>query len=314
MNKIKIIGTLVFLLSVTLAFLFNYTSEKNIKHTEFLNTINEQKDFTQEISKNIFYIYKDKECSTTTLDESIKSFLHQMDTKKQKLQLNKEIITLWNKFYLLVQDFRSNIKNTSLYSNIILEKEVRDIYNTNLKLIVEFDKLVKKEQESFERVQNIYILIQYLLFTVLVLLLVYLFTQLKSIISFIQQFLLTSKTILTNSSIKELEPIDISDNNSEISEAGKNFNLLLKKVNDSIENSSNSIEHTYKSLEIVEQNIEDIVELIYAMSEKSRDKELRKKEDAIIQSLEDLSSSTKNLKNVKLDLDELISHYKSYKA
>lgn len=314
MNRIKIIGILILMLSITLAVLFNYTSEKNIKHSELLNTINEQKDFTQEISKNIFYMHKDKECSTTALDDSIKSFLHQMNAKEHKLQLNKEIITLWNKFYLLVQDFRSNIKNTSLYSNIILEKEVRDIYNTNLKLIVEFDKLIKKEQESFDREQNIYILTQYILFAVLVLLLIYLFTQLKSIIAFIQKFLLTSKTILTNSSIKELEPIDISDNSSDISEAGKNFNMLLKKVNDSIQNSSNSIEHSYKSLEIVEQNIEDIVELIYAMNEKSRDKELRKKEDAIIQSLEELSSSTKSLRNVKSDLDELISHYKSYKA
>ncbi|OHE10035.1 MAG: hypothetical protein A2513_08015 [Sulfurimonas sp. RIFOXYD12_FULL_33_39] len=314
MNKIKIISILIFLLSVTLALFFNYISEKNIAHNEFLNTINEQKDFTQEISKNIFYIHKDKECPTNSLDSSIKNFLYQMNAKEQKLQLSKEIITLWNEFYFLVQDFRNQIKVKSIYSNIILEKEVRDIYNTNLKLIVEFDKLIKKEQENFDSKQNIYILTQYFLFAGLVLLLIYLFTQLKSTIAFIQKFLLASKTVLTNSSIKGLAPIDILDKNEDVSQASKNFNALLKKVNDSILNSSNSIEHSYKSLEILEQNIEDIIELIYEMSEKTRDKELIKKEDAIIQSLEELSSSTKSLKNVKSDLDDLISHYMSYKA
>ena len=71
------------------------------------------------------------------------------------------------------------------------------------------------------------------------------------------------------------------------------------------------MEHTYKSLEIVEQNIENLVELIYAMHEDSRDKELKKKEDAIIQSFEELSISAKKLKNLKSDLDSLITHTKS---
>ncbi|EDZ61603.1 hypothetical protein SMGD1_2344 [Sulfurimonas gotlandica GD1] len=38
------------------------------------------------------------------------------------------------------------------------------------------------------------------------------------------------------------------------------------------------------------------------------DKELTKKEDALIQSLEELTSSTLKLENLKADLDNLISH------
>ena len=64
MNKIKIAGVLLFILSIGLAILFYYTNNQNRVNTTLLNTINEQKAFTQEISKNIFYIYKNKNAST----------------------------------------------------------------------------------------------------------------------------------------------------------------------------------------------------------------------------------------------------------
>ena len=231
-----------------------------------------------------------------------------MSNKDQTLQRSKKIIKLWNDFYLHVQHFRDQNKNISPYSNIILQKSVKDIYNTNLKLVVEFDKLIKTEQINFDKKQNIFKFIQYTLFFVLVLLLLYLFTQLKSVITFIQTFLLTSKSIITNSTIKDLKPIEIKDDGSDISQASDNFNTLVKKINDSIEYSSNSIEHSCKSIEIVEQHVEEMVNLIYAMNKNPRDKELRKKEDAIIQSLEELSSTAQGLKNLKDDLDNLISH------
>ena len=75
MNKIKIVCAFIFIVAVTLALLFNYTSQENNSHDNFLNTVNEQKAFTQEISKNIFYIYKNKHASTKQLDVSIKEFI-----------------------------------------------------------------------------------------------------------------------------------------------------------------------------------------------------------------------------------------------
>ena len=306
MKKIKIAGALIFILSIVLSVIFIYTSKENLVHNNFTNSINEQKGFTQEISKNIFYIYKNKDASTETLDGSVKDFLEHMRGQNQAIQ-NKEIIILWNDFYLHVQHFRDQMKNSSIYSNILIEKSVKDIYNTNLKLIVEFDKLIKEEQINFDNKQNIYKPTQYMLFFILVLLLLYLFTQLKSIITFIQKFLLTSKSIITNSSIKELKPIEVNDIDSDISQASDNFNALVQKINTSIEHSGNSIEHSCKSLEIAEQHIEELVELIYAMNEHSEDKELTKKEDAVIQSLEELCSTARGLKNLKDDLDNLIS-------
>ena len=305
MNIIKIIGALIFILSITLAVLFNYTSKEDKAYDELINTIAEQKNFTQEISKNIFYIYKNKNSSTTALDNSVKHYLKHMSNKTKTLKRSEKIISLWNNFYLDVQKFRDQVKNISPYSNIILEKSVTNIYNTNLKLIVEFDKLIKIEEVKFNKKQDLFQSLQYTLFVVLVLLLLYLFTQLKTLLNFIQKFLFTSKSIISSSSIKELEPINIIQNSNDIAQASDNFNALIKKINNSIDDSSRSIQHSYKSLEICEEHIEELMDFIYTMDNDSRDKELRKKEDTIIQSLEELSQTSQNLKNLKNDLDNL---------
>ena len=311
MKKIKIVGAFIFILSITLALLFNKTSQENNLHNNFLNTINKQKAFTQEISKNIFYIYRNKESSTNQLDKSIKDFLLYMSNSGETHKQSQEIITLWNKFYLHVQNFRDKSKTTTLYENIILEDIVKDIYNTNLKLVVEFDKLIKADKTAFEKQVSMYKYTQYSLFVILVLLLIYIFTQLKSIVEFIQKFLSTSKSIITNSSIEDLKPIEVDNNSIDISKATDNFNTLVQKINNSVEHSSNSIEHSVSSLKILEQHIEELVELIYTMSEHSEDKELTKKEDAVIHSLEELCSTAKGLNNLKNDLDNLIFHSKS---
>ena len=318
MTRIKIVGILVLVLSIALALLSNYISDENKIHNKLLDTINAQKGFTQEISKNIFYIYKNHNASTEQLDDSIKKFQHNLNNRNNIFKpidsnvikaKSDEIVILWNQFYRHVQDFRDKNKIISTYSSILLEKVVNDIYNTNIKLVVEFNKLIEMHNSYCEETINIHKNIQYALFFALVLLLVYLFTQIKNVIAFMQKFIHTSKKIITNSSIKDLEPIDINNNSSEILEASNNFNYLVEKINDSIHHSTKSIEHSYKSLELVENNIEDLLELLYVMdNNEDIDKDLTKKEDALIQSLEELTSSTLKLENLKADLFNLTSH------
>ena len=107
------------------------------------------------------------------------------------------------------------------------------------------------------------------------------------------------------------EPIKVNNNSAELLEASNNFNFLVDKINTSVKYSSDSIEHSYKSLEFVENNINDLLELLSVMDDEGIDKELTKKEDALIQSLEELTSSTLKLQDLKEDLDNLISHHKS---
>ena len=320
MTKIKVVGALVFILSILLAVLFNYVSQQSKISTQMLNTINHQKAFTQEISKNIFYIYKNKDASTKQLDDSIKSFIANMNNRNEILnQVNSpdieketsKIVALWNKFYLEVQTFRDLSKTTTSYTSILLQKHVNKIYNLNLDLVVEFDKLINIHQEGLEKKITIYKNIESTLFFILVLLLIYLFTQVKEILTFIQKFLTTSKKVISNSSVKNLEPIstELNSSNTNISDATNNVNFLINQINTSIKYSSNSIEHSYQSLEVVENNIENFLELLYSMEEnKELDINLTKKEDAIIQTLEELTSATQHLKELKLDLDKLISH------
>ena len=321
MNKIKIVGVLVFVLSIILAILSSSISKSNTLNNEILDTINEQKAFTQEISKNIFYIYKNKNASSAQLDYSINRFVSNINdrnkilTQVSSLDIKKEnetIVLLWNEFYLYVQKFRDKSKVTSVYSNIILEDLVNKIYTINLKLVVEFDKLINLHHDYYDAKQEDIKNIQYMLFLLLIVLLIYLFTQVKIVISFVQKFLNTSKNIITNSSIKDLEYIEVEKNTDEVVEAANNFNFLVDKINKSIEFSSKSIENSSISLEVCEKNTEELLELLNEMHENEEiDDELTKKEDALILSLEELSNSARNLKNLKIDLDNLISHKKT---
>lgn len=319
MTKIKIVGILIFILSIALVFLSSYISEHNRLNKNQLDIINIQKSFTQEISKNIFYIYRHKNASTQQLDDSIKKFISNLESKGKAInpvnsteieRKNKEIIVLWNKFYLLVQNFRNQSKIISTYSMITIEGTVNAIYKLNLELVVKFNELIEMNTLYYQETINGYKNLQYMLFFILFLLFAYLATQLQSIISFIQKFTNTSNNIITNSSIKELKPIEVDGNSSELQLASKNFNILIDRINNSIKYSSDSIKHSYDSLELIDANVEDLLELLNTMDDDKVDKELNKKEDAIIQSLEELTNARLNLANLKTDLDNLISHYK----
>ncbi len=315
MNKIKVVGIFIFTLSIILAILSAYISKQNKINNDFLNTINVQKSFTQEISKTIFYLYKNQNSSYTGLDKSIKKFTLIMDEENKKIleitnekiiEQNKKIILLWNDFYLHVQKFRDQNKVTATYSSILLERTVNTIYNKNIRLIIELDKLIEIDKAHVYLSIETYRSIQYILFLILVLLLIYLFTQVKVIISFIQKFLHTSENIITNSSIKDLEHIRINNKSLDVSEATNNFNVLVDNINTSIEVSTHLLENSAKSLEQIENNIEDLLELLSVMDENKKiDKNLAKKEDAIIQSLEELSTSSQNLKALKVNLNNL---------
>jgi len=317
MQKIKITSIFVFLVSLILIVISIYISNQNNLETKFIDTINQQKTFTQEISKNIFYLYTKHDLNDTKLENSIEYFLLHHDNSMDKISFSATkkqkyvIAELWNNFYLSVEDFRATSRVTSAYSNIILEKNVNDIYNLNLTLIIEFDKLIKIHQIHFNNKLNGMRYIQYTLFFTLLSLLVYLFTQLKTIISFIQKFLHTSKSIIEQSTIRGLKPITVSNNNTEILEASKNFNLIVEKIDNSLQTATTSMENTFSSLEQVEDDIEDMLALFYQMNESDTiDTELTKKEDAVIESLEELISTRTHLQDLKKDLDSLITHSK----
>ena len=317
MKKIKVMIILISLLSIILLLVSISDSYNNKKNNKLLNTINIQKSFTQEISKNIFYIYKNREISTKELDNSIQEFINYIDKEDRvfaninspliKVQ-NGKIILLWNNFYLQVDKFRNQNSVISPYADILLGKLVKDIYNINIQLIIEFEKLIKLHQVHIDKREKVYKSIELIIFLFFILILIYLVWELKAVMIFIQKFLDNSKKIIKNASIKELQPIKMDNSNSDINKAKDNFNFLINKIDLSIKNSSNLIEQSTQSLETVEQNIEDLFELINLMDKDDKiDKELIKKEDILIQLLEELTVSNQNLSNLKESLDGLVS-------
>jgi hypothetical protein len=288
---------MVFVLSILLAFLSHYIADKNHINFDTIEKINKNKALIQDISKNILYIYKNP--NQASLDLTI----FNTDIK------SKETIFMWIKFKRLVQKFKNQNRVKTAYSHILIEKTVNDIYSMNLKLMVKFDKLIKHQIYTSNKEIQFYKTIQYILFLIMLLILIYLFSEIKIIISFIQQFSKNSKIVIQNSTVLGVNPIDIKSNNLEIIKATDDFNFLLNKINQSIEYSTLSMDNSLNSLEKIEDNIEEFLELIILMSkEKDIDTQITKKEDIVIESLEELMHLKAKLKNLKNNLNNLIKN------
>jgi hypothetical protein len=314
MNKIKFVGALIVVLLVILALFSKYISTQNSTNLNLLKTINEQKAFTQEISKNIFYIYKNKNSSTKELDKIMRLFIENMNNHENGLESveseeikreTQHIVLLWNEFYFLVQSFRDKSKlENNPYTSIILEKIVNKIYKKNLRLVMEFNRLIEIHKYYFDAVKEKNKYIQLFLFAILFTLLIYLFTQLQDLLLFIQKFLQTSKGIVQRSTVRGVEPITIKPKLDAISKASDDFNFLIQKINESVNHATESMQNSTNSLEQIESNIEDLLELIDIMDENnSLDKDLIKKENIMIEALEEVSNSLQRLKVLKQNLE-----------
>ena len=313
MNKIKILSALIFVLSLILAYYSKYVSQENDANINLLKTINEQKAFTQEISKNIFYIYNNRHASTKQLDESVDSFVENVNRRDEVVgnldnpkieEQTKKILKLWNNFYMLVQKFRDLSKMHNAYANIILEELMKDIYKENIDLVVEFNKLLVMHKAYFDGVKKKERVIQITLFLILLALLIYLFTQLKELLLFMQKFLDTSRKIIQKSTVQGIKPIETETKSEDVAHALQDFNFFIEKINKSIDYSAVSIEKSVESLEDIEKNIEDLLELIATMDEnESFDKELIQKEDILIESLDELSTTAKKLQTLQINLN-----------
>jgi len=305
MNKIKIVGALVFVLLIVLAVLSGFIANENRENSASLNFIHEQKAFTQEISKSIFYTYRNGEKESKTLDVAIKKYITNAKVNETEFTQNRVITTLWNIFYADVQKFENQQKITTGYNSVITAKLVNRIYHNNVLLVNEFDKLIALKQGKYNDDIDTYKQIQYVLFVVLILLLIYLFTQVREVIEFIHKFSKTSNSIIKNATIKGVEPLEIKPKESKLKEITKNYNQLVARINSSIEHTSKSINITTKSLEEVEQNIENFMELLATMEDKQSD-EVLKKEDVVIEVLEKLGSLNERLNQLRVELDSLV--------
>ncbi len=306
MHKIKIVSLLIIILSITLALLFNTISKKNSANAISISMINEQKSYVQEISKSILYLYKNKRSSMKQLESDMGNFLFNMEHKKENSSEHEALVKLCHAFYGVSQKFKKELEISTAYNSITIDEIVNDIYKKNQNLIVAFDTFLTNKQKQYDETTEEYKNIEYILFVVVVLLLIYLFTQIREIIAFIQKFRTTSKSIIQKSTIKDLTPMQIHQNDEVLKEAGENFNQLVDKIDSSIAYAQESIGHTTTALEEIEQRIENLMTLISQMNDEKSDT-CTQKEDVVIDSLETLMNLTDSLKDLHEDLNKLTS-------
>jgi len=303
MTKIKIVGILVFFLSILLALLSHHISTENRVNLNELTVLNEQKAFTQEISKSIFYSYRNSTDISEMLDSTIATFIAK---NSSRLATDPNILKRWNRFYADVTQFRKTEEVKTVYSSIVTEKLVNRIYHNNMMLVTALNQLIEDKKNIATQNSERYKKIQYLLFFLLILLLIYLFTQVRLIIEFIQKFTKTSKKIIENSTIQGLKPILLEEGDNDLKEVTLNYNHLVEKIDNSISQSTKSMEQTTKSLEEVAKNIENFMELLSTMHDDESER-LFEQEDAVIDSLETIMRLRKKLKYLQKDLDTLTS-------
>ena len=309
MREIKMVGGMIFVLSIVLILYASFIAQQNRLHQARVVFISEQKAFTQEISKSIFYLYRNGQQDDTYLNSIVKKYLDNLSHNEGAFTQNQEIVTLWNRFYADVQRFRDQQGVQTGYDSLLMPKLVNRIYQNNLLLVDQFEQRLKQEQASHDEMMRRYRGLQYGLFAILLGLLLYLFSRIHWVMEFIQQFTQTSKKIVENATIRGLKPITLNTENGLISTATQNHNQLVEQINQAIQQSRTSLINSTQSLEHLAQQIEAYMELIAQMQQHNAqaEEEIFQREDAVIDSLEILMRLRQQLDQLEQDLEHLVA-------
>ncbi|QKF66086.1 PilJ domain-containing protein [Arcobacter venerupis] len=324
-TKIKFIGILFIILMASIIATTMYLNEKNKKDALIINIAGKQRMLTQNISKNIFYIYHNKNSSYWELDTSTIEFIYNLNSLKDgnsligiskaptdeiEKQLSKVEI-LWNNFHKNIVDFKEIIQNNDKDNNLALKNIVDSIHDTNTILLSQVDSLVSMYTTYSEQKSDFIRYIQYLFALFIVILMFYSFSQLKAMEENVKKFFDESKKIMEENSNELLTPIKI-EAEKEIVEATDTINCFIDKINAAMIYSSNAIEQSNNASIKLEEITEEFDKIIDELTNSADiSKQLNKSEDIVIQSQENLMNSTKKLQELKNELDKLMNSCKT---
>lgn len=323
-TKIKFIGILFIVLMTSIIATTIYLNEKNKKDALIINIAGKQRMLTQNISKNIFYLYHNNSDSYSELDSSTIEFIYNLNSLKNgntltgiskaptdeiaKQLLKVEI--LWNYFHKNINGFKDLIQRNDKSNDADLKNIVTSVYSNNTILLSEVENLVSMYTIYAEQKSDYLRYIQYIFAIIIIFLMVYSFSQLKSMEENAKRFFEESKKIMKNDNNELLVPIKI-EAEEEIVEATDTINCFIDKINSAMTYSANAIEHS-KNASIKLEEITDEFDKIIDELTNSADisKQLNKSEDIVIQSQENLMNSTKKLQELKNELDKLLNSCK----
>ena len=317
-TKIKVIGILFALLMTSIIATTIYLNNKNEKDAMIINIAGKQRMLTQNISKNIFYLYLNPKSSQNELDTSIEEFIYNLESLKggnslsklkesPNIQIDRQMLQieyLWSIFYQNIVKFKELIQNNSNKQE--LQNIVNIIYETNPELLYEVDALVSLHTINSEQKIRFLKNSQYFFAILILFLIIYSFLELKTMEKNALRFLEESKKVMEQNFEEPLKPIKI-EAEGELIEASNIFNRFLNKINSAIIDSNSALEQSknasYK-LEEISNEFDEIINEIQNKSEIS--KQLNKSEDIAIQTQEQLLHSSKRLNELKNELEKII--------
>ena len=319
-TKIKILGAGLIFTILSLIILTIFLNQKNTKDSLIINIAGKERMLTQQISKNIFYLYHQRELNFNELDNAVEEFKYILSSLKDGDKLREispaptdeiaqqisKIIVLWNSFNMNVQTFKDLIIVKSEENEKKLSVHVNSIHSSNNNLLKEVDYLVTMYTQYTEQKTHTIKNFQYGGAFILFLLIIYSIAQLRAIESHANEFLKYSKNII-NMQVenKPIEYIEI-DAEKEIVEVSDTLNCFINKINSAMEYSEEAIAKSQLASEKLEEISDEFDHLLGEMENSQLlSSQLSKSEDIAIQSSEDLLQTTKKLSNLKQQLDNL---------
>ena len=319
-TKIKLLGAGLIFTILSLIVLTIYLNEKNIKDSLIINIAGKERMLTQKISKNIFYLYQQRELNFNELDNAVEEFKYALNSLKngdesrgiesaptdEIAQQISKIIILWNSFNTNVQTFKEIIILKNNENEKKLSIHVKSIYSSNNTLLKEVDTLVSMYTHYTEKKTHTIKNFQYFGAFILFILIIYSIIQLRKIESHANEFLQYSKNIISAQvENKPIEYIEI-DAEKEIVEVSDTLNCFINKINSAMEYSEEAVNKSQLASEKLEEISDEFDKLLDDMEDsQALSSQLSKSEDIAIQSSEDLLKTTKKLANLKQQLDNL---------
>ena len=317
-TKIKIIGILFALLMTSIIATTIYLNNKNEKDAMIINIAGKQRMLTQNISKNIFYLYSNPKSSQNELDSSIEEFIYNLESLKggnslsklkesPNIQIDRQMLQieyLWSIFYQNIVKFKELIQNNSNKQE--LQNIVNIIYETNPELLYEVDALVSLHTINSEQKIRFLKNSQYFFAILILFLIIYSFLELKTMEKNALRFLEESKKVMEQNFEEPLKPLKI-EAEGELVEASNIFNRFLNKINSAIIDSNSALEQSKNASYKLEEISNEFDEFINEIQNKSEiSKQLNRSEDIAIQTQEQLLHSSKRLNELKNELEKII--------
>ena len=317
-TKIKVIGILFALLMTSIIATTIYLNNKNEKDAMIINIAGKQRMLTQNISKNIFYLYSNPKSSQNELDSSIEEFIYNLESLKggnslsklkesPNIQIDRQMLQieyLWSIFYQNIVKFKELIHNNTNQKE--LQNIVNIIYETNPELLYEVDALVSLHTINSEQKIRFLKNSQYFFAILILFLIIYSFLELKTMEKNALKFIEESKKVMEQNFEEPLKPLKI-EAEGELVEASNIFNRFLNKINSAIIDSNSALEQSKNASYKLEEITNEFDEIINEIQNKSEiSKQLNKSEDIAIQTQEQLLHSSKRLNELKNELEKII--------